>query len=274
MFKRRTARRFPFVIALLAGMGLACSETPRVGESPRPQRAGEQKAKERKPAPPLKVHFISGSREYRSEESLTAFQKYLEARYRAVCTWSRGQDKGTLLLNLQALDTCDVLLIFCRRLRLSPAQTERIKAYCLAGKPIVGIRTASHAFQTFLELDQEVLGGNYKGHYGNERVQVTIEPRVAGHPVLNGVKAFTSRRLYKAGKLADDVTVLMRGENSKGVHPVTWVRAYKGARVCYTSLGVPEDFTDENCRRLLVNALYWTARRKPDAKPAQTPTQN
>ncbi|MES2694805.1 MAG: hypothetical protein V4773_15135 [Verrucomicrobiota bacterium] len=36
---------------------------------------------------------------------------------------------------------------------------------------------------------------------------------------------------------------------------------YNGGRVFYTSLGVPEDFKDENFRRLLLNAINWTARR-------------
>ena len=43
-----------------------------------------------------------------------------------------------------------------------------------------------------------------------------------------------------------------------------WMDAMKGGRTVYTSMGVPEDFKDENFRRLLVNALFWSAQRDPE----------
>ena len=76
-----------------------------------------------------------------------------------------------------------------------------------------------------------------------------------------------ARIVYKAGDLAPTATPLLFGDNGKGRHPVCLVNEYKGARVFYTSLGVPEDFKDENFRRLLVNAVYWTMRRTPPAGP-------
>ena len=62
--------------------------------------------------------------------------------------------------------------------------------------------------------------------------------------------------------LAPTATPLLFGDNGKGRHPVTWVNEYKGGRMFYTSLGVPEDFKDGNFRRMLVNAVYWTTRRE------------
>ena len=76
-----------------------------------------------------------------------------------------GKDEEHLP-GLENLADCDVMLLFTRRLKLSGEQLERIKDYCLSGKPIVGVRTASHAIQSWLDLDKEVLGGNYHGHYG------------------------------------------------------------------------------------------------------------
>lgn len=85
----------------------------------------------------------------------------------------------------------------------------------------------------------------------------------SAHPVLKGVKPFTSRKLYKNKALAPTATALQIGDNGKGKDVVTLVNEYKGGRMFYTSLGVPEDFKDENFRRMLVNALHWTARREP-----------
>ncbi len=107
------------------------------------------------------------------------------------------------------------------------------------------------------------MGNEYLGHYGDEPVRVTAIPAQSNHPVLAGVRPFTSRKLYKAGALAPGVTALQLGDNGKGQHPVTLVNDYKGARVFYTSLGVPEDFKDENFRRMVMNAIYWTTQRSP-----------
>jgi type 1 glutamine amidotransferase len=46
--------------------------------------------------------------------------------------------------------------------------------------------------------------------------------------------------------------------------PVTWVHTYKNGRTFYTSMGAADDFKDENFRRLLVNALFWTTQRDPE----------
>jgi type 1 glutamine amidotransferase len=40
-----------------------------------------------------------------------------------------------------------------------------------------------------------------------------------------------------------------------------------GGRVFYTSLGGPDDFKNESFRRLVVNAIFWTAKRNVEAKP-------
>jgi type 1 glutamine amidotransferase len=135
-----------------------------------------------------------------------------------------------------------------------------------SGKPVVGIRTAGHAFQKDDNevFDKKVLGGHYKGHYGNEPVKVTNAEKAAGHPVLAGVQPFTSQKLYSAGPLAEDTVVLQTGDIGKASHPVTLVHTYKGGRTFFTSLGVPEDFQDPNFRRLLVNAVFWTTQRDPE----------
>jgi type 1 glutamine amidotransferase len=169
------------------------------------------------------------------------------------------------LPGLENLDTCDVMLLFTRRLKITGEQLERVKKYCQSGKPIVGIRTASHAFQNWLDLDKDVLGGNYKGHFGSDLVtSVELVEKVKDHPILEGVKPFKSKgSLYKNTGLAKDVNVLLNGSIPDHTEPIAWTRNYKGGRIFYTSLGHQADFDDDNFVRLVVNALYWSAQRAP-----------
>jgi len=218
---------------------------------------------------PLKVVMLSGSAEYKSAESLPAFARYLEENFNVKTTVL--QARGHEIPGLEALDTCDVMLLFTRRIKLAGEQLERFKKYCLAGRPIVGVRTASHAVQTWLDLDREVLGGNYKGHYGGGvRQTVSVNPAAKDHPVVKGVKGFESEyTLYKTSPIARDATLLLTSTTPKAAapEPAAWVREYKGARIFYTSLGGPKDFAEPSFRRLLVNAIFWAARREVEAKP-------
>jgi type 1 glutamine amidotransferase len=218
---------------------------------------------------PLKVCLVSGSLEYKSSESLEEFQKYLEANYPVRCSraFIVGNDEEHLP-GLENLDDCDVMLLFTRRLKLSGDDLERIKRYCTSGRPIVGVRTASHAIQSWLDLDKEVLGGNYHGHYEvGPETEITIPEAAKKHPVLAGVRPYRSAAsLYKNEGLSSDVDILMTGAISEHTEPIAWTRAYKGGRIFYTSLGHPQDFGEESFRRLLANALFWSAGRGVPAK--------
>lgn len=212
-------------------------------------------------SPPLRICLLSGSAEYDSENSLAGFQSYLENRYQVICLRAFGKDKGDNLPGLEALDRADLMIVFTRRVALPPEQLERVHKYIAAGRPIIGLRTASHAFQNYMEFDREVLGGGYKGHYTNSQAEVIIAPGRAEHPMLAGVTPFTTRKLYKNPTLADDAIVLLEGATASYREPVAWVRLHAGGRVFYTSLGTQEDFMQESFRRLLVNAIFWTTQR-------------
>ena len=221
-------------------------------------------------AKPLAICLVSGALEYNSNESLADFQKYLESKYHVNCSraFIEGDDEEHLP-GLENLENCDAMLLFTRRLKLSGDELERIKNYCLSGRPIVGVRTASHGIQTWLELDAEVLGGNYQGHWRNDlETQVQIVPDARDHPLLEGVAPFVSAgSLYKNAGLASDCRVLMRGTSPEGTEPIAWTRDYKGGRIFYTSLGHQRDFQEESFRRLLANALFWAAGR--DVEPVK-----
>ncbi len=216
---------------------------------------------------PLKVCLVSGALEYDSDASLGALQGYLEKRYSIRCSRAfRKADND--VPGLENLETCDVMVLFARRLTIQGEQLERVKKYCLAGKPLVGIRTASHAFQNWLELDKEVLGGNYQNHYpAGPPTIVNATETGKSHPILAGVRLTRSAgSLYKNTGLAGDVAVLLTGSNPGHTEPIAWTRAYRGGRIFYTSLGHQRDFEDENFLRLIANALYWTTQRLPQPK--------
>ncbi len=221
---------------------------------------------------PLKVCLLSGSEEYESDRTLSEFQKYLEARYPVRCTLLKAEGFEHLP-GLKALDDCDVALFFTRRLTISGEELEAVKRYVLAGKPIVGVRTASHGFQNWLEFDKLVLGDNYQGHYANDKtMRATVVPEAKGHPVVQGVGMIASHgSLYKTEPLAADCHLLMVGKSPEGTQPVAWTREFRGARVFYTSLGAQGDFQNATFLRLLTNALFWASKRDIPAgeKPEQ-----
>jgi type 1 glutamine amidotransferase len=222
------------------------------------------------PAKPLKVCLVSGSLEYKSNDSLALFQQYLEAKYPVKCSraFMEGKDE-TYLPGLENLKDCDVMLLFTRRLKLSGEQLDRLKSYCQSGKPLVGVRTASHALQAWLELDKEVLGGNYHGHYGEgPETDIKIVESVKSHPILAGFVPYRSAgSLYKnEGLPTDDKEILLTGTIPDHTEAIAWTRMHNGGRVFYTSLGHPQDFSEESFRRLLVNALFWTTGRTPQAR--------
>ncbi len=209
----------------------------------------------------LKIHFISGAREYKSEESLKNFIPWLEKHYDVKCNVSWGHDGIKELPSLDELKEADLLFVFARRMKLVEPQMKLIRTHWLKGKPVVGVRTASHAFQKADNevFDRQIMGGNYQGHFGDGPVKVTNSGK---HPILKGVGKITSDKLYKAGPLAKSVTVLQQGNIGTDKHAVSWINNWKGSRNFYTSLGVPKDFENENFRRMLANAIFWTVEKK------------
>ena len=221
--------------------------------------AAEDAATDKKP---LSVCLVSGSLEYKSDESLAALEPWLAKHFDIQCTRAfRRTDED--VPGLENLDTCDVLLVFTRRLKIDGEQLQRIKKYCDSGRPIVGVRTASHAFQNWLALDREVFGGNYKGHYPEgPETEIQLTKDAAADPILAGFSPYRSAgSLYRNTGLAQDCRVLLTGSIPDHTEPIAWVREHKGGRVFYTSLGHPKDFEVETFRNLLANAILWTARR-------------
>jgi type 1 glutamine amidotransferase len=214
---------------------------------------------------PLKIHIL-GVGEYKPVASFTEYKKHLEQQYHVAVTTSFGKD-GKSLPNLEQLRAADVMVIFIRRTNLPEDQVGIIRDHWEKGKPIVALRTASHGFQ---EADNvtfgKVIGGDYKGP-GSYTAPFKAAPAEGqkDHPVLRGIGTISSRGAYNFGKLADTAVVLQVVDSDRKVKaPASWVNTYKGGRTFYTTMGGPEDFQDEGFRRLLANAIFWTAQRDPD----------
>lgn len=228
-----------------------------------------------------KVVFMIGEGEYHTKETLPEFAAR-ELGWRGIDTVF-AQVSGTNpndFPGLEALKEADLLVVSVRRLTPSKAQMALIREHLAAGKPLVGIRTASHAFdakapsgdyESWSAFDREVLGGHYEGHYNNKPPEgaysfVKVAAAASSHPVMTGIGGEEFRvtsHLYKNRGLAAGVTPLMTGrvEGRPEVEPVAWVNTSKNRRVFYTSLGNPDDFGQPFFRRLLLNGILWAMDR-------------
>ena len=206
----------------------------------------------------LNVLLVSGSALQSSAESLIRLEKHLTKNTPIKCSraFARANDE---LPGLEHLDRCDCMVLATQRLKIDGEPLERIKQYCRRGGAVVGIRTASHGLQNWLEMDEHIFGGDYRGHYDNKITEVELVKAAEDHPILTGVQAFRSHgTLYRNETIAKDATPLLTGEFPSHRHQVAWTRVPHGGRVFYTSLGHSDDFRQPNFLRLLSNALHWT----------------
>ena len=174
------------------------------------------------------------------------------------------------LENLHILEEADLAVIFVRRIALEPEKMAMLKDYVASGRPVLGIVTASHAFEVrgnvlaesgeslvqWPEFDKQVLGGNYQDHYRLPETGISTVPGMEGHPLLKGVEPkFTSSMiLYKNRPLSSDkIQVLLLGSNPDVPdEPVVWIN---NSNVIYTSLGNWSDWNIESFRNLMFNAV-------------------
>ena len=222
-----------------------------------------EKAKKSGKRKTLKIHLIGAAAEYKAVELLTAWQERIEKKYLISCTRSFGADKAKKLANLNRLKDADLMVVYARRLEISGEQLKMVKDYIASGRPVIGIRTASHAFQNYLEFDRDVLGGSYSGHLGDEKgIKVIVNNGTARQPVMSGVYGWTrSGKLYRNKELGKGVEILLTGQAAKETHPVAWVQTIGKQRVFYTSMGLPADSANDTFNKLLINAVEWTTGR-------------
>lgn len=183
---------------------------------------------------------------------------------------------------VEALKDADLLVLFSRRRFPPKDQMAAIRAHLAAGKPLLGIRTANHAFipkpkevvdpslVPWPEFTDEVLGAPNTGYETKGLPYiVSIAPGAENSPLLAGVNTANilgAQSLYKVLPLSADVTPLLIGTaktDTSPPMPVAWTRSYgpKKALIFYTSLGAPEDMEIADVRTLLINGIAWTLAR-------------
>ena len=250
-------KQFLFLAAILMSMSLPVATTP---QSPH-------------------VVFMIGEDEYHTWETLPEFaERDLRPRgYRVTVVNADPTDKNNFPGLVDALRTADLLVVSVRRRTPKSEQLDAVRAHLAAGKPLVGIRTASHAFalrpadppvaaphSTWQDFDPAVLGGHYTNHYGaGPPTTITLASGGTKHPILEGISVaglIGAGSLYKVSPLEKSTTPLLMGAiPGQPAEPVAWTHLYgtKRARVFYTSLGHSDDFKNAEFRRLLANGVAW-----------------
>ncbi|MEZ5940813.1 MAG: SMP-30/gluconolactonase/LRE family protein [Planctomycetaceae bacterium] len=177
---------------------------------------------------------------------------------------------------LSTVQDADLLLLSARRRVLPHDDMQLLRDYVASGKPIVALRSASHAFalregsppeglSDWPEFDADVIGGNYHGSYPDElRSTIQLAPTDKTPGVLRGVEFqpfVQGGHMYKTGPLKSGTTLLLEGHvEGHPAEPVAWIFKRKdGGQTVYFALGHPDDFQQSGFVQLLRNAVYWGA---------------
>lgn len=202
-----------------------------------------------------RVVLIAGDDEYKSEESMPLLAHLLAERHAFDCTVLFAQDPvtGTIdhgrkdhIPGLAALQKAELLVLFTRFRCLPDSQMKYLADYLSSGKPVIGLRTATHAFAYSADspspfakfawnntkpdftggFGRQVLGQTWVNHWGSHGKQSTrgrLAPDTANHPILRGVKdgeIWGPTDVYEATlPLPEGCTPLVLGEVLKGMQP-------------------------------------------------------
>jgi uncharacterized protein len=253
------------------------------------------------------VVFVTGDDEYSSELSMTMIAAIMEQRHGIKTTVLYAVDEsgnrdrhGHSIPGLEALKDADLAVFYMRFRQLPQEQLDQIIEYGKSGKPLIGLRTSSHAFnypgppndRWNAEFPLTYFGHKWISHYGHgnsTEAHIVESEAKADNPILRGVapQEWLNSWLYVVNKgdvkLPEDCKVLMVGDATKGTEPggekfgnrepMAWSREFtredgRTQRTFYTSLGHPRDFLKEGPRKLLVNAILWGLGRE-DSIPAE-----
>ena len=265
------------------------------------------------------IVLMAGDEEYRSEECLPMLARILAERHGFKCTvlFSVNPADGTIdpinqtnVLGLELLATADLAICQFRFRELPDADMKHFVDYLQSGKPIIALRTATHAFSYSRNkqspyakwswdskewpggFGQQVLGEtwiNHHGNHGSESSRGVVDGLNAKHPVLRGVTdVWGPSDVYEIVHLRPKDTVLLHGLTLKGMKPddapnfqkplmpIVWVRDYtwengKTTRALTSTIGAAVDFESEDLRRLMVNASYWLTGLEVPAKADARP---
>jgi type 1 glutamine amidotransferase len=242
------------------------------------------------------VVFVTGDHEYGSESTMPKIAAELEKNYgfrTKVLKAFPDQNAEENIPGLEALREADMVVFFLRWRRLPADQVAYIEEYLKTGKPLMGFRTTTHAFnypaghplEKWNAFGEMVFnappgwgGKAHHTHYGHtSSTDVTIIPEAAKNPLLTGVdKPFHARSwLYQV--LPDypvkGSTWLLMGHSVHSENPnfydnpVAWTGTNSyGAKFFFTTLGHPEDFDQVPFQHLIINAAHWVCGKQVPKK--------
>jgi type 1 glutamine amidotransferase len=264
----------------------------------------EFKGQSDRPGSGKRVVLVSGDEEYRSEELLPQLAKMLSKHHGMDCvvlfaldpeTGEINPDRSDNIPGLHQLGDADLMIIATRFRALPDEQMKHLVEYIESGKPIIGLRTATHAFNNpgssayarygwqYKGEDYEggfgrqVLGETWIAHHGKHNVESTRGLVAdADHPIATGIAdgdIWGPSDVYRVRlPLPGDSHVIFRGAILSGMKPadeivaddrndpmmpIGWTRSYRGGRVFATTMGAATDFLSEGVRRMIVNATFW-----------------
>lgn len=219
------------------------------------------------------IVFVTGDDEYRSEEAAPMLAKILAERHGFTCSVlfaidpSTGEIKPDYQTNIPGthlLNDADLMVMFLRFRNLPDEQMKPIIDFIEAGKPVIALRTSTHAFNYPADskspyakwswqskdpvggFGQHVLGDTWVSHHGAHGKQSTrgiINPKEASSPILRSVDdIWGPTDVYGIVHLPADATVLVYGQVLEGMNPtdkpvagpkndpmmpLVWTRSYK-----------------------------------------------
>ncbi len=241
------------------------------------------------------VVFVCGDHEYGGESTLPLIAAELEKNYgfrTKVLKSFPDQNAEKDIPNLEILQEADLAVFFLRWRQLPPEQLAHIDKYLKSGKPIMGFRTSTHAFnfpkgheyekwnafgEFALNAPPGWGGKAAHTHYGHKSTtDVSVIEAAKKHPILTGIQPnfHVPSWLYRV--LPDyptkDSEWLLMGKSvnpDKAAidNPVAWTGTNSfGAKVFTTTLGHPEDFQVEDFQHLIINAIHWELGKKVPKK--------
>jgi type 1 glutamine amidotransferase len=225
-----------------------------------------------------KAHIVflitKDTNNYEAHNTIPLFAEKLrkEHGYDVTVLLGEGEHGSYRYPSVDALSSADLLVVFARRIALPHEQMNAIKEYINKGKPVIGIRTANHAFKVNGKIEDgfedwfgfvaDVLGCENRGYGPHEEgAQMSLLPEAMNHPILKQVQPaqwHSNGSLYLVELLDKQATVLMQGKHEQNIQPVTWTRtAATKNKVFYTSLGHQSDFSLPQFNTLLINGIKW-----------------
>ncbi len=243
---------------LLAGLALLAIPFSQADASPQP-----------------KLVMLIAGQSYATDRTLPAFaDRFLAPQFVVSVVDGAMSHPSHRFTSFAEVQAADVLLVSVWRRAPPREQLDVIRRHVGAGKPIVGIATASHAWtlrpgsapppggDTWPAWGAAVIGGIYTGHR-SVKLTTTVTATAPEHPLLRGVVLpFTSKmELNQVSPLQPGAMPLLTGSvDGFPAEPVawTWIRA-DGGRTFFTPLGHPDDFAHASFQRLLLNGIRWAA---------------